>query len=587
MPDELPKGWVTTTLSEIRHDESIALSREQMRGETFELYSVPAFSDGEPEVVAGDAIGSNKLLVSPGDVLLCKINPRINRAWVVGEPHGHRQIASTEWIVFSKQKGISSEFLRYFFSQDTFRDYLAANVSGVGGSLMRVSPNVVRAHPFPLPPLAEQERIVAKLDAALSGVARAENATHRAQERLKRYRAGILDAAVTGELTRDWRERKATNTETGADLLQHILAARRAHWEEAKLQRLRSTGKEPKEEKWKSRYPEPVQPRLGSLSELPENWGSASVDQLAAHEERSITDGPFGSNLKSSHYTDAGPRVVRLQNIGEGIFLDERIHISPEHYATLMRYAVFAGDLVIRALGTPLPVACMIPEWLGPAIVKADCIRFKVASEYVAPKFVMWALNSPSVRARTEKMIHGIGRPRLNLGEIKSIALPVPPLAEQAEIVRELERRLAAANQLATTLQRQLARARATRQSLMREAITGHLVPQNPMDEPASVLLDRIRAAREAEAQKPKGTRMPKSKSPVTRRSLLDVLRENERPMKLEHLFNEAGFTASQVDLFYRELTSLRDKLKVDKPKGSNAKSWPYRAHVMLKLKEN
>ncbi|MGH7452498.1 MAG: restriction endonuclease subunit S, partial [bacterium] len=93
MPEKLPQEWVKTTLGEIRLDESMGISQEQIRGETFELYSVPAFSEGKPEVVLGDTIGSNKILVSPGDVLLCKINPRINRAWVVGESHGYRQIA--------------------------------------------------------------------------------------------------------------------------------------------------------------------------------------------------------------------------------------------------------------------------------------------------------------------------------------------------------------------------------------------------------------------------------------------------------------------------------------------------------------
>ena len=206
MPEELPRGWIKTTLGEIRHDESRGISQDRMHGETFELYSVPAFSERKPEVVPGDEIGSNKILVSPSDVLLCKINPRINRVWVVGESQGYRQVASTEWIVFSENDGISPDFLRYFFNQDEFRDYLAVNVSGVGGSLMRVRPSVIGTYPFPLPPTAEQERIVVKLNAAFSQLERAEIAARRAKERLKRYIAAVLNATVTGELTRKWRK---------------------------------------------------------------------------------------------------------------------------------------------------------------------------------------------------------------------------------------------------------------------------------------------------------------------------------------------------------------------------------------------
>jgi type I restriction enzyme, S subunit len=145
MPDKLPKGWVKTTLGEIRLDASLGISQQQMYGETFELYSVPAFEERKPEILPGEKIGSNKITVAQGDVLLCKINPRINRAWVVAEPKGQPQIGSTEWIVFSKQEGIVPEFLAYFFAQDAFRNYLAGNVSGVGGSLMRVRPAVVES----------------------------------------------------------------------------------------------------------------------------------------------------------------------------------------------------------------------------------------------------------------------------------------------------------------------------------------------------------------------------------------------------------------------------------------------------------
>ena len=105
---------------------------------------------------------------------------------------------------------------------------------------------------------------------------------------------------------------------------------------------------------------------------------------------------------------------------------------------------------MIRALGIPAPRACKIPV-IGPAIVKADCIRLKVASEFIVTDYVMSTLNSPPTQHRTELKIHGVGRPRLNLGEVKAIAIPLPPLAEQRQIVRKVERRLTAANRLATT----------------------------------------------------------------------------------------------------------------------------------------
>ena len=303
-----------------------------MHGETFELYSVPAFRQGKPELVSGSEIGSDKILVSPGDVLLCKINPRINRAWVVGESQGYRQIASTEWIVFSKQDGISSDFLRYFFNQDEFRDYLAANVSGVGGSLMRIRPSLLETYPFPLPPSAEQERIVVKLDATFSRLDQAEIAARRAKKRLKFYIDTVLHAAVTGELTHYWREKRRknqeTNIENGESLLQRLLTVRHARWEEVEVERLRAAGKEPKDDKWKSRYLNPIQPKTDVLPKLPEDWSWISIDQMS-------WDSGYGTSVKCTYEAD-GPAVLRIPNIRNRTlnFDDLKFATSPMGSAT-------------------------------------------------------------------------------------------------------------------------------------------------------------------------------------------------------------------------------------------------------------
>src|SRR4051794_38028191 len=104
---------------------------------------------------------------------------------------------------------------------------------------------------------------------------------------------------------------------------------------------------------------------LEALPPLPPGWCWTELVKLAESERNSITDGPFGSNLKTEHYTQVGPRVIRLQNIGDGVFRDEYAHISDEHYRTLEKYRVLGGDLVIAALGESLPRACVVPEWVG------------------------------------------------------------------------------------------------------------------------------------------------------------------------------------------------------------------------------
>lgn len=167
---------------------------------TFELYSVPSFERRQPEVVKGAAIGSNKQIVAPGTVLLCKINPRINRAWVVGAFSSHQKIASTEWITFPPSDQLQPKYLAYFLSKNSVRGHLAANASGVGGSLMRVKASTVKDVTFPLPPLAAQVEIVAEIDKQFSRLDEAVATLQRVKANVKRYKAAVLKAAIERQL---------------------------------------------------------------------------------------------------------------------------------------------------------------------------------------------------------------------------------------------------------------------------------------------------------------------------------------------------------------------------------------------------
>ena len=144
----LPVGWAQTTLGEVRKDLSSNIDPRKYPGQKFELYSVPQFSCGKPELVSNEIVGSSKKSVHTNTVLLCKINPRINRVWVVGDYSNHPKIASTEWIPFFEVSGLDPHFLQYYLQQDAFRDFLATHASGVGGSLMRVRPTTLSDYPL-------------------------------------------------------------------------------------------------------------------------------------------------------------------------------------------------------------------------------------------------------------------------------------------------------------------------------------------------------------------------------------------------------------------------------------------------------
>jgi restriction endonuclease S subunit len=433
----------------------------------------------------------------------------------------------------------------------------------VGATRQALTKTIVESWEVPIPPLSEQRRIVAEIEKQFTRLEAGVAALRRVMANLKRCRAAVLKAACDGRLVLTEAEfqksegraqKPKARYETGVGLLARILTERRQNW--------RGRGK----------YKEPAVPETANLPELPAGWTWATVEQLAAPEPNSITDGPFGSNLKTEHYTDSGPRVIRLQNIGDGVFVDEYAHISKEHFARLQKHRVFANDVVIAGLGENPPRCCIVPESLGPAIVKADCIRFKPHPS-VLSKFMNVALNSEPVRRRTKKIVHGVGRPRLNLGEIRSIVLPLPPLAEQTRIVAEVERRLSVLEELELAVFANLLRATRLRQSILQRAFTGNLVPQNPDDEPADKLLQRIRSQPELKLEtrmakrfrKPSGgdeERITMKSSQDPKSALEGALSYMPPDVSASDLFKAARFEREEVYSFYDAVADSAEAVK-------------------------
>jgi len=168
-PFELPAGWTLSTFGTLNEHKSKSVNPMLVPSKKYELYSVPIFETGKPEFSCGQDIGSSKQMVLKDEILVCKINPHLNRVWKV--MHYDRElpcIASSEWIVFSCQV-LVPDFAVLYFQSPLFRDLLMSNVSGVGGSLMRARPSAVDSYPIPIPPIREQIRIV-KLVSSLNNV---------------------------------------------------------------------------------------------------------------------------------------------------------------------------------------------------------------------------------------------------------------------------------------------------------------------------------------------------------------------------------------------------------------------------------
>ena len=167
----------------------------------YELWSVPSFQEQTPERVFGLDIQSGKFLLEPGDVLLGKINPRINRVWVVtAATEPVIQVGSTEWIVLRpRHDTLDSHYLGYCLQSSKFREMFIASVTGATGSHSRGNPEIALSYRIPLPPLDEQKRIVAKLDQIRREVGRLSDNVAEQMETVKSLRGAALADRLQGE----------------------------------------------------------------------------------------------------------------------------------------------------------------------------------------------------------------------------------------------------------------------------------------------------------------------------------------------------------------------------------------------------
>jgi type I restriction enzyme S subunit len=171
----------------------------------------------------------------------------------------------------------------------------------------------------------------------------------------------------------------------------------------------------------------------------PKGWPTRAIGTAASV----FSDGPFGSNLKSSHYVKSGVRVVRLQNIGVGEFIDDdKAFISEEHFQSLIKHKCLPGDILVGTLGEPNLRACLLPKKIAQALNKADCVQIRANNEIANADYLCGLLNMPSTEHLAQSLILGQTRSRISMGRLRDLVVPIPPTKLQEDYstaVRKIE----------------------------------------------------------------------------------------------------------------------------------------------------
>lgn len=424
--------------------------------------------------------------VRPGDVLVCE----------GGEP-GRAAVCPPELVGLKYQKalhrvrlpdGFDPRWLVHQLKLDATTGRLVEHFTGT--TIKHFTRTAFRKYEVRLAPLPEQRRIVAKIEALQERSHRARQALEAIPPLLDKFRQSVLAAAFRGDLTADWRA-KHPDVEPASALLARIRTERRRRWEQAHLAKLEAKGKPPKNDKWKQKYKEPEPVDTTDLPELPEGWCWASLNELAWHSG-------YGTSVKCS-YDAAGVPVLRIPNV-----LGARIHLTDLKFATkdlgLPDGAVLAPHdmIIVRTNGSRDLIgraAVVEEEFDVPTHFASYLIRYRLLGPIALARWISAAWQAPQLRHSVlSRAASSAGQYNVSVGNLNTVPLPVPPRQELRQLEHRMGELLPLLTRLGRALSEQQSRIGDLEQATLARAFRGDLVSQDPADEPASVLLKRIRA---------------------------------------------------------------------------------------------
>lgn len=468
--DELPETWVECTLGEVTPYGSTKkvepseipldawiLELEDVEKDTSKIIQRFTFRERKSK--------STKNRFEAGDVLYGKLRPYLNKV-VLADDGGY---CTTEIIPLKSTAAVQSEYLFYWLKHPVFLEYVTEVSHGL--SMPRLGTDAGKAAPFVLAPLAEQKRIADKLEAVLGRVDACRARLDRVPALLKRFRQSVLAAATSGKLTEEWREANEC-VEDAASLLERMDSERRAV-------HARQGGNR------KYREAEPVASE--ELPEIPVTWRWTNFDHCSSE----ISVGHVGP--MKDRYVDKGIAFLRCQNVRPLRFSPRGLVCIPVGFhKELSKSELHGGEILVVRSGANTGDCCVFPCGFG----EANCSDLVITRPLsgLSSEYGAIYVNSPTGQSLLDQKQAGVAQPHFNIGAMRVKAFPLAPFAEQQEIVRRVEDLFAFADRI----EARLATAQKTVERLtpatLAKAFRGELVPQDPNDEPASALLERISA---------------------------------------------------------------------------------------------
>ena len=476
----LPRGWVRATIGQLIAGDGLFVdgdwveSKDQDPNGDVRLIQLADVGDGEYRDKSNRFMTSAKAktlgctYLKPHDILIARMPDPLGRSCLFPGDSKPSVTVVDVCIVRTGNLGANHGWLMYAINSPLFRANIASLQSG--STRKRISRGNLATLDMPVPPLPEQQRIVAKIEELLTRLDAGVKALQAVKAQLKRYRQSVLKSAFEGKLTAEWREPHKSELEPAWVLLERI--------------------KEERKKKLGNKYKESPPVDASELPKLPRAWWWATVSQIGTVQLGRQRSPKNRSNIYPTKY-------IRAANITEqGIDLSDVLEMEfrPEEKAIFL---LKAGDLVLsEASGSPSQVGkpAIWNDQIPDCCFQNTVVRLRpslISSEYLLVVFKHCYYNGVFSR-----LAAGVGINHLSAGKFSTLPIPIPSLEEQIAVASEVERCISIAHAIETAIEQSLAHSERLRQSILKQAFEGKLVPQDPNDEPADKLLERIQAER-------------------------------------------------------------------------------------------
>jgi len=496
---ELPRGWTCLTLNDV--GTWTGGGTPSKGNDAFWTNgSIPwvspkdmkcfAISDSQDRITEDAVEKSAAKLISAGSVLFVTRSGILQHTFPVGVSLVDVTV-NQDLKAITPHDGIMPSYVAWYLIASNNR--ILHDCSKDGTTVQSIDTDQLKRYDIPIAPYTEQRRIVSKIDELFSDIEAGERALARARTALARYRKSVLKAAVTGALTKDWREANKDKLEPAEKLLARILDARRAAWEKTEFARLSARGQAPKDDGWRAKLKAPVDFWQLNGTTIPNEWVWASLDMLCWSSS-------YGTSTKCDYDFD-GISVLRIPNVrGGSINYDDLKYAKAEADIDPSDLLAEGDLLVVRTNGSEAIIgigAVIDKPPVKDAYFASYLIRFRLINQPSIRRWVNLVWQSDITRQQIRNhAATSAGQYNVSQSNLARFPIPVPPEEEQAEIVSRVAEAFSKADHVEAALDHQQRASKALRQSILKSAFEGRLVPQDPTDEPAAKLLERIKATK-------------------------------------------------------------------------------------------